>query len=388
MPTAVLDLEFENLPEELTGLEGYSRALILIRINGLPVGQSLISVQDGKIGNGDLKKELMEGANWSFWQYWLNNYLGIKDPRTNPTGPVPPSTVAVCTRDRTEDLKRCLDALVSMPDDGQEILVIDSCSSTDSTRKLAERYKGIRYIREGYPGLNIARNRALREASHSVVAFTDDDAVPDPNWLRSLLKNFEDPLVLCVTGLTMPLELETEAQEYFEKGGGFSRGFYRILYDSGMQCPHEAGVTGAGVNMALRKSILESIGPFDEALDAGTPTCSGGDTELFFRILSSGYRIVYDPAALNWHRHKRTWSKVTRYIYGYKVGEFAIHARNFIFEREMEAPLFAWRSIDNHMHSFKKPIKIFISELLGVLVGPWAYLYSGFINRKRQTNIK
>ena len=44
------------------------------------------------------------------------------------------------------------------------------------------------------------------------MAFTDDDAVPESGWLAALAANFADPRVLCVTGLTLPLELETASQ--------------------------------------------------------------------------------------------------------------------------------------------------------------------------------
>jgi GT2 family glycosyltransferase len=177
-------------------------------------------------------------------------------------------------------------------------------------------------------GLNVARNRALAEAQHDVVAFTDDDAVPDPAWLDSLLRNFNDPLVVCVTGLTMPLELETKSQEWFERYNPFSRGFRRTVYDNRYYHPIGAGRIGAGANMAFRRSVVEYVGFFDEALDGGTPTHSGGDTEMFSRILSQGYRIVYEPAALNWHCHRQTQEELRRTIYGYGVGVYAFWTRS------------------------------------------------------------
>jgi hypothetical protein len=67
------------------------------------------------------------------------------------------------------------DALLRLPEDGQELLVVDNCPSTDATCNLVAAYEGIRYVREDRPGLNVARNRALREAVNEIVAFTDDD---------------------------------------------------------------------------------------------------------------------------------------------------------------------------------------------------------------------
>ena len=76
------------------------------------------------------------------------------------------------------------------------------------------------------------------------------------------------------------------------------------------------------------------MGLFDEALDAGTPTESGGDHEFFARILLAGYEIVYDPAALSWHRHRRTAEELKKAIYGYGSGVYAHWARLFTVEKE------------------------------------------------------
>jgi glycosyltransferase involved in cell wall biosynthesis len=382
MATAVLDLDFDHLPPAIVGLERYNRALILIRLYGRPVGQALLPVIDGRIGAAELREALTDAAGWPLWNCWLHNYLGLEmSPTLNY--PVPTATVAVCTRDRPEDLQRCLEALMRLPDDGQEYLVVDSCSATDDTRRVVERYGGIRYVREDRPGLDVARNRALREARHEIVAFTDDDAASDPGWLRALLLNFDDPLVLCVTGLTMPLELETEAQEWFERYSTFGRGFARVVFESTCISPMAAGRVGAGVNMALRRSVLEQVGPFDAALDAGTPTRSGGDTEMFSRILATGYRIVYDPAALNWHRHRRTWEELRRTLYGYGVGIYAVWTRSLLIEGELSVPKVAWdwlchnqvpaliRSLLGRPGS--APLGLLLAELAGCVVGPWAY---------------
>ncbi|HBY94681.1 MAG TPA: glycoside hydrolase family 2, partial [Chloroflexi bacterium] len=265
-----------------------------------------------------------------------------------------------------------------------------NCPSSDATRRLVAGYERVRYVREERPGLNNARNRALHEARHEVVAFTDDDAAPDAGWLRALLRNFEDPLVLCVTGLTMPLELETEAQEWFERYSPFNRGFKRTIFDRTNCNPLAAGRVGAGANMALRRSLLEIIGPFDEALDAGTPTCSGGDTEIFSRILAAGYRIVYDPAALSWHHHRRTWQELLQTIYGYGVGVYALWTRRLLLEGNLGVLILAWgwfghyqlpaliRSILRRPGS--PPLDMLLAELQGCAMGPWAY----FSSRRRR----
>lgn len=395
MAMAVLDLEFERLPSEITGLERYSGVLILIRLRGRPVGQALLPVVRGRVGGDELRDALMYAADSAFWEQWLRGYLGWKEERGTNFKP-PHATVAICTRDRTEDLQRCLDALLRMPDDGQELMVIDNCPSTDATRRLVEGYGCVRYVCEDRPGLDIARNRALCEAKHEIIAFTDDDAAPDPNWLRALLRNFDHPLVLCVTGLTMPIELETEAQVYFQRLGGLGRGFKRTVFDSSHYNPFEAWQAGAGVNMALRRSVLTYIGSFDEGLDVGTPVRGGGDTDMLRRILDAGYNIVYDPEALNWHRHRNTWEGLRRQLYGYESAGFAVWTRSLLFERNLEAIKQAWnwiwRELPGLYNSILRrtnstPLDLVLARFRGAVVGPWAFLYSRWLLQKRKKRL-
>src|SRR3954452_19252992 len=91
-------------------------------------------------------------------------------------GPMPVTlAVVVCSRDRPEQLRRCLQAVVRQ--DADDILVVDSASSTTATAEVAAA-GGVRCIRADLPGLAHARNVALRASTADVVAFTDDDCEP------------------------------------------------------------------------------------------------------------------------------------------------------------------------------------------------------------------
>jgi GT2 family glycosyltransferase len=226
------------------------------------------------------------------------------------------------------------------------------------------------------------------------VAFTDDDARVDSEWLQSLLVHFTDPTVAVVTGITMPLELESEAQLCFELTNGFGRGFVRQRFDSSIQNPLAAGVLGAGANMAIRRSVLEEIGFFDESLDCGTPTRSGGDQEFFYRVLAHGHRIVYDPSALVWHRHRRDWTDLRSTIFGYGVGVFAWWTRALMRERELSLFRMApgwflkyhvrnlFRALLRKPHSL--PLDLALAELCGALLGPLNYFRSRRLVKKQE----
>jgi GT2 family glycosyltransferase len=395
MATAVFDLDLQRLPYEINGLDKYNRALILIRWRRQPINKIILPVIDGRLDPVMLHAAVIKTlSDRDLWDQWIKDFLGWDDLPSLNSKPSLTSTIAICTRDRTEDLRRCIDGLLGLPDDQQEIIIVDNSPSTIDTFNMVKGNNRIRYIHEERPGLNIARNRALREAGGDIVLFCDDDAVPDRDWLRAHLRNYDDPLVMCVTGLTMPLELETEAQEIFERYSPFGRGFSRRVYDNSTLSPWEAGRAGAGANMSLRRSALEYIGDFDEALDAGTLTYSGGDTEYFARILSLGFRIVYEPAALSWHRHRRTLEELRQTYYGYGVGAYAAWTRSLIREREvgvMKGP-WAWfrgqqsstliRSLLGRPGGL--PRDLILAELRGCLAGPWAYFASRSRHSKRR----
>ena len=392
MATAILDLEISKLPPEIAVDERYSKALVLIRLHGNPIGQATLATVGGRIGGNELRETLMNAVGENLWKNCL--YDALEWDERGPVQAVPIATVVVCTRDRPEDLQRCLEAFMRLPDDGQEYLVIDNCPASDATMELVKNYPKVRYIREDVPGSSAARNRALREAKHEFVAFTDDDAAPDPNWLRSLLQNFSDPRVMCVTGLVMPLELETEAQEWFERYSPHGRGFYRLVFDGAKDNPLIVATVGVSASMALRKSSINFIGLFDEDLGAGTPTVGGEDCELFARILRSGYRIVYEPRALSWHRHRRTWEELQKTLQGYGIGVYAFWTRMFLVNREFSVPLLAWgwfryKQLPELVASLRKqpnsiPSDLLLAQLRGCISGPMAY----FASRKQLEEIK
>jgi glycosyltransferase involved in cell wall biosynthesis len=381
MPTAVLDLDAEHLPNQIALPARYDHALLLFRWKGKPVGQVSLAVRDGRI-SGDRIRESLEERSAPILQQWLHDYLECD---LRPAVPVLPATVAVCTRDRPGDLSNCLVALSRLRDQGQEILVVDSASRSDETRQVVAQFPQARYVRVERPGLDIARNRAMRDARHPIVAFTDDDAEPDPDWLYHLTQGFDDRRILAVTGLTMPLELETPAQEWFERTNGFGRGFTRTVYHGTSHNPFLVGPIGAGVNMALRRETMELVGRFDEALDAGTPTRSGGDHDMFTRILMAGYSIVYEPAALNRHRHRREWEGLRDTIYGYGVGVYSHLTGHLLRNREPRAVWLAMGWLREQIPTLFRallrrpghvPLDLVLAELRGCAAGPRAYLAS------------
>lgn len=303
----------------------------------------------------------------------------------------PTISVVICTRDRPDDLAACLKSLAELQPPPLEVVVIDNAPATDASRRLVlEQFPFCRYVLEERPGLDHARNRGIREARGEVIAFTDDDVVVEAGWTSVLQAAFaEDPTVGLVTGLIEPLEQETEAQVWFERYGGFGRGFTRRRFHlkRGHPLPSSmvgVGQLGAGANMAVRRVVFEETGLFDPALDVGTPTRGGGDHEMFFRLLRSGWACVYEPAAMVRHRHRRTMHELRGLLYSYGYATRCYLEREAIFfptDRKAIRKLTRWwwkhwglkRWLSASFCPDRFPPDLVMSEIRGFLDGRGGY---------------
>jgi O-antigen biosynthesis protein len=307
----------------------------------------------------------------------------------------PKVTVAVCTRDGSERIGECLEALVGLryAPELLELLVIDNAPRDESTRELVDQhYPSIRYVREPRPGLNWARNRAIIEARGEIVAYTDDDVSVDPGWVDAIARIFaEEPEADAVTGLVVPDEMDVEAQRLFESYGGFGRGFdrryFRVNTRAGVLTSPIYGGTGqfgTGANMAFRRSAFARVGVFDPALDVGTPTNGGGDLDLFFRVLKAGRMLVYEPAATVRHRHRRTFEQLHTQLANNGIGFYAYLVRTAEAYRDERSAVvrfgiywFFWWNVRRLLVSFFQPSlfprDLILAELRGCFIGLGRY---------------
>ena len=253
----------------------------------------------------------------------------------------PMASVVLSTRDRPDRLARCLPSLLSLHYPNYEILLVDNAPSTSATADLIQQHYSneprIRYMREDRPGLSAARNRGVAEAKGEIIAFTDDDVVVDTYWLAGLVQGFSIiENVACVTGMVLPLELETPTQVLFEAFHGFAQiAFHPNIFDlheysrPNPSYPYIAGAcgAGAGASMAFTAEFLRSEGGFDPALGPGVPSQGAEDIVAFLHSILRGYRLVYTPASLLYHQHRRTYPELQKQIRNYGVAFTAYLAK-------------------------------------------------------------
>lgn len=332
--------------------------------------------------------------------------LVMAEGTERPPAPIPRAsgaraphvTVVIATRDRAESLRRCLESLLTQSYADMDIVVVDNAPSSSETFDLIETvYAGrapITYVLEERPGLARAHNAGVAAAKGEVIAFTDDDVIVDPAWVAAIAANFAlSDRIGCVTGLILPAELETRAQYWTERHGGFGKGLARRVFDparpeaEGPLFPYAAGAFGSGANMAFRRETLARMGGFDATLGAGTLARGGDDLDGFFAALSAGYQIAYEPGAIVWHHHRRSEEGMRRQAYGYGVG-LGAYLTKLIVEEPARIGIFLRRFPAALRHLFSRkggklarlpddyPTRLVWSERLGIVMGIRGYLQS------------
>ena len=188
--------------------------------------------------------------------------------------------VVVPVHDDAVRLARCLDALAAqtLPPGAVEVVVADDASPV-SPADVVRRHPGVRLVRlPERAGSYAARNTAVALTSAPVLAFTDADCVPDPEWL--------DRGLAALAGC----DVVAGAVEVFARG---PRPGAVELFDAVTAFPQEHFVRrwgfGATANLLVRRATWTTVGPFDARLR------SGGDADWGQRASAQGFRVAYDP---------------------------------------------------------------------------------------------
>lgn len=403
-PALVTQVDIAHGIDDLPALDPwtgriYGRAVVLVRRDRAPIGVLEVSLGPEGLSADAFAREIADS-------------LGLEIPEAAATGTEGAgvasvhervgASVVVATRDRVESLARCLESLRGLDHPATEIIVVDNASSGRETAELvaslATADPRFVYVREERPGLARAHNCGLEHVTMPLVAFTDDDVVADPAWLHGLVDGFgRQPNVGCVTGMIFPLELETAAQDWLERYAGFNKGFEPRVFDparpsSDPLFPYAAGTFGSGANMAFRTDVLRSMRGFEPALGAGTEAKGGDDLAAFFDVIAAGYAIAYEPGAIIYHQHHRTFEALQRQTFGYGAGLSAYLTKTIVeqpdrvFDMLARAPRAVHHALSpssakNDRLPGNTPPTLVRRERLGMLVGPVLYFLSRWDTR-------
>jgi glycosyltransferase involved in cell wall biosynthesis len=214
------------------------------------------------------------------------------------SAPEPQVSVVICTRNRAGLLQQAIASVVEQEVHRAdlEVIVVDNGSS-DGTLDVARSFgPPVRYLREDRIGLCIARNTGWRAAIGRYIAFFDDDAIAAPGWLEAICEAFATgPPDLAIVGGRVEPVWQGPPPTWLSRDVAGSL----AIVDWGPAADFIGDIRRrwlAGVNMAVRRSVLEEIGGFHPWLDrVGGKLLSSGDVFLQKQALERGYRCLYLP---------------------------------------------------------------------------------------------
>jgi O-antigen biosynthesis protein len=225
--------------------------------------------------------------------------------------PFPPAiewpriSVVVCSYNGSSTIRDTLEALGRLEYPNYEVIVVND-GSTDATASIAEEYD-FRVISTENRGLSSARNTGLEASTGEIVAYTDDDAYPDPHWLTYLAYTFMNTNHAGVGGPNIAPPGDGWIADCVANAPG---GPVHVLLSD------QVAEHIPGCNCAFRKSCLEAIGGWDTQFRT-----AGDDVDVCWRLQQMGWTLGFSPAAVVWHHRRNSLRTYWKQQIGYGRAE-------------------------------------------------------------------
>lgn len=239
-------------------------------------------------------------------------------------------SLIISTRNRAEQLRACLTHVAALSFPGAfEIVLVDNGSSDATSQVIGEFAASSRApvvpVFEAAPGLARARNAGAARAGGDVLAFTDDDCYPAPDFLSVCARAFLDPRIGYLAGRILlhdPADAPVTIMESMTPQRFAPKTFVRA-----------GAVQGAA--MAIRARAMRQIGGFDELFGAGAPF-PAEDIEAVSRLSLAGWAGLYDPDLVVRHHHGRRAADVPALMAAYDVGRGAYHMKLLLAQGRLD----------------------------------------------------
>lgn len=200
-----------------------------------------------------------------------------------------PVSIIIPTFNGASRIGNCLDALQKQIADRDAEIIVVNDGSTDNTIEVVKRYPGVRLISQANAGPASARNLGASEAKGTIILFTDDDCVPMPNWLDTMLTPFSDPEVIGAKGTYRTHQRRLAARfvqiEYEDR--------YRLM----ASLPNIDFIDT--YSAAFRRDRFLEMGGYDTSF----PVACAEDIELSYRMAARGWKMKFVPGAIVYHQH-------------------------------------------------------------------------------------
>lgn len=254
-------------------------------------------------------------------------------------------SLIVCTRNRASRLPEFFShvSLLEFRSDDWELILVDH-ASTDDTSDVIRRFAAaapapVRLLRSGAPCLVDAKNEAIASARGDILAFTDDDCYPRPEYLHALADVFDEHRI-GVAGGRVVLHDPTDARLSIRDAETPTDIPPRTFVRAG---------TIHGANMAVRRDVVRAVGGFDPLFGPGSPCVAAEDVEYVARAVWAGWRARFDPRPVVAHHHgRKPGPDAESHRHGYDYGRGAYYAKFALDTRARRVYLRHWLARARH----------------------------------------
>ncbi len=246
------------------------------------------------------------------------------------TAPLPPPleisprvSVVVCAYNAERTMDACLASLRTVNYPNYEVIVVND-GSKDRTPEITARHKAVYDAHPDGPrmividqenkGLSVARNVGAAAATGEIVAYTDSDCVPDPDWLAFMVYKFVRSGFVAVGGPNFPPPEPSLVPAAVAVSPG---GPTHVLLND------EVAEHIPGCNMGFTKKALDEIGGFEPVFAA-----AGDDVDVCWRLQNRGYAIGFSPASTVWHYRRNTVKAYLKQQMGYGKAEALLYFKH------------------------------------------------------------
>jgi len=222
---------------------------------------------------------------------------------------LPYVSIIVPVLNRENTIGKCIESLLELDYPFYETIIIDG-GSTDKTMDVVSKYP-VKVIIDRRRGAYAARNSGLQAAQGDLIFFTDSDCISNRDVLRKLARHLTDEKIAGVGGQISSYNPATIIER-------FSNYAHIVTFNlpKGIVIWNENKLLSGGIytaNALYRKSVLEEVNGFD------VDFVVGGDYDLSWRLQRVGYRIVFDPGAVVFHKHRTALGDLIKQFFNYGI---------------------------------------------------------------------
>lgn len=206
----------------------------------------------------------------------------------------PQVSLVIVSRGRPEGLRRLVSSLRFQSHPNYEVVVVSDDPNTGFLGDLPGA-PNIRHVHFNEANISAARNIGISNSAADIIAFCDDDAVPEPFWLERLVAPFEDQRVGSTGGFVRGrngIDFQWTATKCDECGDDFPLEMESLTAPQTFAYDGTFFVKIQGTNCAFRRSALEEIAGFDEAF-----TFFMDETDVSFSLAKKGWKTTLVPLA-------------------------------------------------------------------------------------------